>query len=83
MTPNSTVHQSNEGHTDSVVMARRLYEIGLLDVMRFERVLRPDPGPGGSSSNLKQLRSVHGTARSGPERVCRRNRSLSPWARIV
>jgi hypothetical protein len=28
MTPNSTVHQSNEGHTDSVVMARRLYEIG-------------------------------------------------------
>ena len=45
MTPSSIVHQANEDQTHSSMMAWRVHEFGPPDVMRFERVLRPNPGP--------------------------------------
>jgi NADPH:quinone reductase-like Zn-dependent oxidoreductase len=44
MTPSSIVHQTNEDQTHPSMMAWRVHEFGPPDVMRFERVLRPDPG---------------------------------------
>ena len=45
MAPSSIVHQANEDQTHSSMMAWRVHEFGPPDVMRFERVLRPNPGP--------------------------------------
>ena len=45
MTPTSIVHQANEDETHSSMMAWRVHEFGPPSVMRFERVLRPSPGP--------------------------------------
>ena len=45
MVPSSIVHQVNEDQTHSSMMAWRLHEFGPPTVMRFERVLRPNPGP--------------------------------------
>lgn len=39
-------HQASEDQTRPSMMAWRVHEFGPPDVMRFERVLRPDPGPG-------------------------------------
>src|SRR5919199_567617 len=38
--------QANEDKTHSTMMAWRVHEFGPPSVMRFERVPRPDPGPG-------------------------------------
>src|SRR3954447_17440383 len=47
MISNSTLHQPDADLTDSpLMMAWRLHEYGSPDVMRFERVPRPTPGPG-------------------------------------
>src|SRR3954452_8496644 len=46
MAPSSIVSQGNEDQTRSTMMAWRVHEFGPPDVMRFERVPRPDPGPG-------------------------------------
>ena len=46
MVPGSVVRQANEDQTHSSMMAWRVHEFGPPDVMRFERVLRPNPGPG-------------------------------------
>jgi hypothetical protein len=46
MAPSSIVHQANEKQSPSSMMAWRVHEFGPPDVMRFERVLRPNPGPG-------------------------------------
>ena len=46
MVLSSIVHQAHEDQTHSSMMAWRVHEFGPPDVMRFERVLRPDPGPG-------------------------------------
>src|SRR3954466_15172184 len=47
MISNSTLHQPDADLTDSpLMMAWRLHEFGSPDVMRFERVPRPTPGPG-------------------------------------
>src|SRR5437763_9007486 len=46
MAPSSIVHQASEDQTQVSMMAWRVHEFGPPDVMRFERVLRPDPGPG-------------------------------------
>ena len=45
MAPSSIVHQANEDLTPSSMTAWRVHEFGPPDVMRFERVLRPTPGP--------------------------------------
>jgi NADPH:quinone reductase-like Zn-dependent oxidoreductase len=41
----SIVDQTKEDQTHSSMMAWRVHEFGPPDVMKFERVLRPDPGP--------------------------------------
>jgi NADPH:quinone reductase-like Zn-dependent oxidoreductase len=46
MGPGSIVHQANEDQSKPSMMAWRVHEFGSPDVMRFERVLRPDPGHG-------------------------------------
>jgi NADPH:quinone reductase-like Zn-dependent oxidoreductase len=46
MAPNSIAHETNDGLTGSSMMAWRLHEFGSPDVMRFERIPRPNPGPG-------------------------------------
>ena len=45
MTSGSIVDQANEGRAHSSMMAWRVHEFGPPNVMRFERVPRPDPGP--------------------------------------
>lgn len=47
MAPSSIVPQANEDETHSTMMAWRVHEFGPPNVMRFERVPRPNPGPGG------------------------------------
>jgi NADPH:quinone reductase-like Zn-dependent oxidoreductase len=44
--PTSNVHQTNEDEPHSSMMAWRVHEFGPPNVMRFDRVLRPDPGTG-------------------------------------
>lgn len=44
MVSSSIVHQANEDQTHPSMMAWRVHEFGPPNVMRFERVLRPDPG---------------------------------------
>jgi NADPH:quinone reductase-like Zn-dependent oxidoreductase len=46
MAAGSIVHQANEDQTGSSMMAWRVHEFGPPDVMRFERVQLPGPGPG-------------------------------------
>jgi NADPH:quinone reductase-like Zn-dependent oxidoreductase len=46
MAANSTVHPTNEDQTRLSMMAWRVHEFGPPNVMRFERVQRPSPGPG-------------------------------------
>lgn len=46
MTPSSIVSQANEQRTHSTMMAWRVHEFGSPEVMKFERVPRPAPGPG-------------------------------------
>jgi NADPH:quinone reductase-like Zn-dependent oxidoreductase len=45
MIARSTREQSDEHQRHSAMMAWRVHGFGPPDVMRFERVLRPDPGP--------------------------------------
>jgi NADPH:quinone reductase-like Zn-dependent oxidoreductase len=44
--PTSIVHQAKKDQPHSSMMAWRVHEFGPPNVMRFERVLRPNPGPG-------------------------------------
>src|SRR4029434_4876566 len=44
--PTSIVHQAEKDQPHSSMMAWRVHEFGPPNVMRFERVLRPNPGPG-------------------------------------
>jgi NADPH:quinone reductase-like Zn-dependent oxidoreductase len=46
MAASSIVHQANEDQTRLSMMAWRVHEFGPPDVMRFERVQFPSPGPG-------------------------------------
>jgi NADPH:quinone reductase-like Zn-dependent oxidoreductase len=46
MATGSIVPQTNEERTYSTMMAWRVHEFGLPEVMKFERVSRPEPGPG-------------------------------------
>ena len=46
MTPSSTVPHSNQERTHSTMMAWRVHQFGPPEVMEFERVPRPEPGPG-------------------------------------
>lgn len=46
MTSNSIVQQQNENQTPSSMMACRVHEFGPPNVISFERVARPTPGPG-------------------------------------
>jgi NADPH:quinone reductase-like Zn-dependent oxidoreductase len=46
MTPSSVAAQANDDQTDSSMMAWRVHEFGPPNVMKFERVPRPDPGGG-------------------------------------
>ncbi|WP_407158335.1 NADP-dependent oxidoreductase [Bradyrhizobium sp. STM 3557] len=46
MTPSSIVPQANEERTHSTMMAWRVHEFGSPEVMKFERVPRPEPSPG-------------------------------------
>jgi NADPH:quinone reductase-like Zn-dependent oxidoreductase len=43
--PSGIAHQGDEDDTHSSMMAWRVHEFGPPNVMRFERVLRPSPGP--------------------------------------
>jgi NADPH:quinone reductase-like Zn-dependent oxidoreductase len=45
MSANSTIDQIDEQQSHSSMMAWRVHEFGPPNVMRFERVLRPNPGP--------------------------------------
>ena len=46
MTASGTFHQANVEQSDSSMMAWRVHEFGPPNVMRFERVPRPNPGRG-------------------------------------
>src|SRR5438874_4275493 len=46
MTNGSIVPQVNEEQTRSTMMAWRVHEFGPPEMMKFERVSRPEPGPG-------------------------------------
>jgi NADPH:quinone reductase-like Zn-dependent oxidoreductase len=46
MAASSIVPQADEEQTHSTMMAWRVHEFGPPDVMKFERVPRPEPGPG-------------------------------------
>lgn len=46
MTPSSIVPQVGEEGTHSTMMAWRVHEFGSPETMKFERVPRPEPGPG-------------------------------------
>jgi NADPH:quinone reductase-like Zn-dependent oxidoreductase len=46
MTPSSIVPQANDERTHSTMMAWRVHEFGPPEVMKFERVPWPEPGPG-------------------------------------
>ena len=46
MTPSSIVPQVNEQRAHSAMMAWRVHEFGPPEVMKFEPVPRPEPGPG-------------------------------------
>ncbi len=46
MTPSIIVPQDNEERTRSTMMAWRVHEFGPPEIMKYERVPRPDPGPG-------------------------------------
>jgi NADPH:quinone reductase-like Zn-dependent oxidoreductase len=46
MTPSSIIPQANEGRTQSTMMVWRVHEFGPPEIMKFERVPRPEPGPG-------------------------------------
>jgi len=46
MTPSSIVPQVGEERTHSTMMAWRVHEFGSPKTMKFERVPRPEPGPG-------------------------------------
>jgi NADPH:quinone reductase-like Zn-dependent oxidoreductase len=46
MIPATSLHQANEDPTHASMMAWRVHEFGPPSVMRFERVPRPNPGPG-------------------------------------
>jgi NADPH:quinone reductase-like Zn-dependent oxidoreductase len=45
MASSSIIHQANEDQTHPSMTAWRVHEFGPPNVMRFERVLRPNPGP--------------------------------------
>lgn len=45
MTASSIVPQANQEQTHSTMMAWRVHEFGSPEVMKFERVPRPEPGP--------------------------------------
>ena len=46
MTTRSIVPQANDERTHSTMMAWRVHEFGPPEIMKFERVPRPEPGPG-------------------------------------
>ena len=46
MTASSIVPQANQERTHSTMMAWRVHEFGSPETMKFERVPRPEPGPG-------------------------------------
>jgi NADPH:quinone reductase-like Zn-dependent oxidoreductase len=46
MAPSSSVPEANEERIHSTMIAWRVHEFGPPEVMRFERVPRPKPGPG-------------------------------------
>ena len=46
MTASGTFHQANVEQSDSSMMAWRVHEFGPPNIMRFERVPRPNPGRG-------------------------------------
>ena len=46
MAPSSSVPQANEERSHSTMTAWRVHQFGPPEVMRFERVPRPKPGPG-------------------------------------
>jgi NADPH:quinone reductase-like Zn-dependent oxidoreductase len=46
MAPSSTVPQADQDQTHSTMMAWRVHEFGPPNVMTFEKVPRPNPGPG-------------------------------------
>src|SRR3979490_3034375 len=46
MASSSIIHQANEEQSHPSMMAWRVHEFGPPDIMRFERIHRPDPGPG-------------------------------------
>jgi NADPH:quinone reductase-like Zn-dependent oxidoreductase len=46
MTPSSIFPQANEERPHSTMMAWRVHEFGTPEIMKFERVPRPEPGPG-------------------------------------
>ena len=82
MTSSSAVPEANDDQGHSSMMAWRVQEFGPPNVMRFERVLRPNPGPGEVLVKVEAAGSVHGTAGLGPERALCRNPFPSLWARI-
>src|SRR6201746_2351729 len=46
MAPSNIVPQENDDQTQSTMMAWRVHEFGPPEIMKFERVPRPEPGPG-------------------------------------
>ena len=46
MTPSSIVPKAHEEQTHPTMMAWRVHEFGPPEVMKFEQIPRPQPGPG-------------------------------------
>ena len=55
----SVVDQTKEDQAHSSMMAWRVHEFGPPSVMRFERVLRPNPGPGEVLVGEANLSNLH------------------------
>ena len=72
MAANSIVHQANKDQTDLSMMAWRVHEFGPPNIMRFEQVPRPSPGPG------EVLVKIHAAGVGPWDRWIRAGRSALP-----
>jgi hypothetical protein len=82
MSANSTIDQIDEQQSHSSMMAWRVHEFGPPNVMRFERVLRPNPGPDEILVKVEAAGVGQWDGWIRVERARCRNRSPLLWARI-
>ena len=81
MTAESTASQAIEEQTHSTMMAWRVHEFGPPEVMRFERLPRPEPDHGEALVKVKAAGVGPWDGWIRAERAPCRSRSRSLWAR--